>query len=553
MKLSLKIKSGTLAGHSFELGEGITTIGRGENCKIKFDPFGEKIASKNHAFIELKPDGFYLTDANSTNGTYLNGQKITTVKLNSGDQIQFGKQGAEAEVEISGALNQSQLPTLTKPISEAEYFGQHSEQTVIKPQIPPVNQANLPTAVYQTSQPQPFAPQPFQQPMNWRNSFSGIGMNAIPMQQPVPKKPNEHLFAGLAIFFVAFLTLFVSVQIILPNLGWKPAAVASTIAFLPAIFYLLPLIWLDRYDPEPLWLLGLAFAWGGLVSVIVSYQVNTAFAQVAISAFGPEAGMAFTGIISAPIFEEASKGLGLVLLLIFFRRQFDDILDGIVFAGTIALGFATVENVLYYGGAYIKGGGEQLFGLFVLRGIFSPFAHVTFTAMTGIGCGISRESHNQTVRYLMPVLGYGCAILLHFIWNFMATVLKIEGLFEGDWWYGYLFLQFPFFIIFICFAFYIMYRQNKILKEMLAIDVARGLIPEEHKNIATSAFRSTGWLIAGIFNGTLSERSRYLRAIGKLGLSYWHIQRATAAQGETGSFQQNPILREEVLKWRDKV
>jgi predicted TIM-barrel fold metal-dependent hydrolase len=43
------------------------------------------------------------------------------------------------------------------------------------------------------------------------------------------------------------------------------------------------------------------------------------------------------------------------------------------------------------------------------------------------------------------------------------------------------------------------------------------------------------------------------RAIGKLGLSYWHIQRATAAQGQTGSFQQNPILREEVLKWRDQV
>ena len=108
-------------------------------------------------------------------------------------------------------------------------------------------------------------------------------------------------------------------------------------------------------------------------------------------------------------------------------------------------------------------------------------------------------------------------------------------------------------LIFVGFAFYVMYRQNKILKDMLAIDVARGLIPDEHLKKATSAFRSTGWLINGLFTGTFKARNAYLRAIGKLGLSYWHIQRAKAAQGETGSFQQNPILREEVLKWRRQV
>jgi hypothetical protein len=98
-----------------------------------------------------------------------------------------------------------------------------------------------------------------------------------------------------------------------------------------------------------------------------------------------------------------------------------------------------------------------------------------------------------------------------------------------------------------------MYRQNKIIKEMLAIDVARKMIPEAHLQKATSAFGSTFWLIEGIFNGKFSARNKYLRAVGKLGLSYWHIQRATAAQGQTASFQQNPILRDEVLKWRDKV
>jgi hypothetical protein len=123
----------------------------------------------------------------------------------------------------------------------------------------------------------------------------------------------------------------------------------------------------------------------------------------------------------------------------------------------------------------------------------------------------------------------------------------------GGFLLGYLFLEIPFFLIFVGFSVYVMYRQNKILKEMLAIDVARGMIPPEHLQRATSAFSSTGWLISGLFSGNFRARSAYLRSIGKLGLSYWHIQRATAAQGHTASFQQNPILRAEVLRWRDQV
>ena len=168
--------------------------------------------------------------------------------------------------------------------------------------------------------------------------------------------------------------------------------------------------------------------------------------------------------------------------------------------------------------------------------------------MTGIGCGISRESHNIAVRIFMPILGYLCAVMLHAIWNGMAVVGGLQ-LFLA----GYILLEIPFFLIFVGFSFYVMHRQNKILKEMLAIDVARGVIPAEHLKTATSAFSSTGWLISGLFDGKFRARSAYLRSIGKLGLSYWHIQRATAAQGQTASFQQNPILREEVLRWRNQV
>lgn len=526
MKLSLNIKSGTLAGRNFDLSKGFLTIGRGETCSVRFDPLGERIASKQHAYIEEKPDGFYLFDNNSTNGTFLNGQRIQSSKLNSGDTIQFGKDGVEASVFIESDSNASQPTVFKHNLPETALFN--------APQTPQFNQ------VFQN------------QPVDFRNSFSGFSAVVKATEKPEENKSQKHVGIALTIFAVVFLSLIV-MFLVVSNLGFGAAVVASAMAFTPAIFYLLPLVWLDRYDPEPIWLLALAFAWGALVSIIFSYFANTEVAKAAATSFGPEAGMACGAMFAAPIFEEGSKGLGVLLLLLFFRKHFDDILDGIVFAGTIALGFATVENVLYYGGVLLDGNQRLIILLFILRGILSPFAHVTFTSMIGIGCGIARESHNTFIRIFMPILGYVCAVSLHFLWNFMATVLEIRDLFEGSWFYGYLFIQVPFFLIFVGFAAYVMYRQNKILKEMLAIDVARNLIPEEHLKKATSAFGGTYWLAEGIFNGKFSARNKYLRAVGKLGLSYWHIQRANAAQGQTGSFQQNPILREEVLKWRDKV
>lgn len=550
MKLLLTITGGTLSGRVFELESGFLTIGRGENCSVRFDPVGERIASKQHAFIEAKADGYYLTDNESTNGTLLNGERIYKSNVKTGDSIQFGKNGVTASIVIHGpaAAQSSPLP---------EVFRQ--EQILQFNQIAQSQTGNL------------------------KNSMANFGLGHLE-PKPEASKTGFYVGIGVAILLLVPIALMV-IGIMFLSLGVVPAVIASVIAFTPAALYILPLMGLDRYDPEPFWLLSLAFAWGALVAVIISIFVNTLFGVVIGSAVDiasglPGLGSVATAVISAPLIEEASKGVGLLILLIFFRKYFDDILDGIVYGGVIALGFATVENVMYYGDglnrAYMEygTGSDALWSflfLFSLRGILSPFAHVTFTAMTGIGCGIARESHNTLVKIAMPILGYIIAVLLHGIWNGMGVLITIflatagfgstcasiglgdEKLGLCGFFTGYLILEVPLFLIFIAFAFFLMRRQRKILNDMLAIDVARGLIDREHLTTATSAFKSSSWLLSGLFSGKFRARSRYLRAIGKLGLSYWHIQRATAAQGQTGSFQQNPILREEVLKWRDKV
>ena len=545
MKLRLTITGGTLSGNQYELETGFLTVGRSDSCSVRFDPQTERIASKQHAFIEARPDGFYITDNKSTNGTFVNGERVESAKLSSGDEVKFGKNGATGRIDIDPVADDS-----------------HSELTRERFEEKAAEQYQ------QALQPRPVTVQA---------SFSQLGLgNGVATAVKPPTPVGKYIGIGVTIFAIIFLSIIVGLILFL-SLGPVAAIIAAIVAFVPAMIYLLPFMFLDRYDPEPLWLLALAFAWGALVAVLVSIVINTivtivAAVAAAIGGLPPELGEVVGAVISAPIVEEGSKGVGLLILLIFFRRYFDDILDGIVFAGVIALGFATVENVLYYGRGLISGGFAGLILLFGLRGILSPFAHATFTSMTGIGCGIARESHKSFVRFLMPVVGYIFAMSLHMLWNSMAflsaIVIDATGLTStcgliglGDpkeislcgFFIGYGILEVPLFIIWVIFALLIMRRQNKILKEMLAIDIARGMIPEEHGKIATSVFRSIPWLIGGIFNGKIFARSRYLRAMGKLGLSYWHIQRATAAQGQTGSFQQNPILRDEVIAWREKV
>ncbi len=512
------MNGGTLAGRSYELETGFLTIGRGETCSVRFDPMSERIASKQHAFIEARPDGYYLTDNKSTNGTILNGTTIAvSTKLNPGDTIQFGKNGNTGTVRIdSGGFLAPTAP------------GMGMEQSFRNLQVEQFQQVAQ------------------NHPDSMQTSLANFGLGHIEPKREA-SQTGRYVGIGITIFAVIFLSIIVAL-LMFASVGIVPAVIATVVAFAPAMFYLLPFMWLDRYDPEPLWLLALAFAWGALVAVIASFIINTVFGVAVGVSVSPGAGEIAGAVISAPIVEEASKGIGLLILLFFFRKYLDDILDGIVFAGVIALGFATVENVLYYGRAIAEAGLPGLVVLFFMRGILSPFAHVTFTSMTGIGVGIARESHNTFVKLALPVLGYIGAVSLHALWNGMA----VFGGFE-KFLLGYLIIEIPFFLIFVGFSFYIMRRQNKILKEMLAIDIARGLIPEEHAKKAMSAFRSTAWILGGLFEGKLKPRSRYVRAIGKLGLSYWHIQRATAAQGETASFQSNPILREEVLIWRDQV
>ncbi|MCA1607790.1 MAG: PrsW family intramembrane metalloprotease, partial [Acidobacteria bacterium] len=111
-------------------------------------------------------------------------------------------------------------------------------------------------------------------------------------------------------------------------------------------------------------------------------------------------------------------------LVLWRRHEFDGVVDGLVYAGLVAAGFAFVENILYFGRAFatdgLVGEGGGVVAVFILRGLLSPFAHPMFTAMIGIAIGLAVRRRNPAAWMLLGVVGYVMAVLLHGLWNASA-------------------------------------------------------------------------------------------------------------------------------------
>jgi protease PrsW len=354
-------------------------------------------------------------------------------------------------------------------------------------------------------------------------------------------KPKGSLLGTLALLVFAVFGLVLVAALTVFNLGIVAAVVGAVVAVVPASIYLTIFLWLDRYDPEPPGRLIFAFLWGAVVAILISFIVNTTFGLF----FGDRA----TAIISAPIIEESAKGACLLILLFFFRKDFDGVVDGIVYGGVVALGFATVENILYYGSSLNRGGLGGLVGTFVVRGIFRPYGHVMYTCITGIGVGIARETHNMALKIVCPVAGYFVAVFLHSLWNTTSSVGNFGFLLIA-----YALIQAPLFIALLSVSIYLVRREGRILKESLAAEVMRGLITQSQLDIAVSIFRRAGWVASAFGNSNLfNARRQFLRAVSKLGLCHWHVQRAAKAGAETTSFPLIAQFQAEVFSLRDRI
>ncbi|HEX6248458.1 MAG TPA: PrsW family intramembrane metalloprotease [Nocardioidaceae bacterium] len=250
---------------------------------------------------------------------------------------------------------------------------------------------------------------------------------------------------------------------------------ALVVGFLLAAIPVPPLVaaflWLDRYEPEPRSLILTAIGWGALVATAAALLLQTLDQFV----FGrPES---LSAAIVAPVTEEAAKGIFVLLLVIARRRVIDGVLDGIVYAGMVGIGFAFTENILYLASAYIggegigEGGIGAATGTFIVRGIFSPFAHPFFTVAIGVGIGYAVTTRSRFWRVAAPLVGYAAAVLGHALWNAAA--------YYGDgqlFVLTYLFLMVPAFLMMTGFAIWARRREGQMLARSLTDAAQRGYL-----------------------------------------------------------------------------
>lgn len=267
-------------------------------------------------------------------------------------------------------------------------------------------------------------------------------------------------------------------------LGVSTVAIGAALALLPLAVVLLTIRWVDRWEPEPRWALWFAFLWGAAVSVAFALVVDLGVQlALAVAESGATLDEAMQAVVQAPIVEETAKGIGVLLLYVFSRSHFDGPVDGLVYGATVAAGFAFTENILYFGAALLEGGAGELGSTFVLRGIFSPFAHVLFTICTGIAIGIGARRGGGAGVVGWFLLGLTGAILLHALWNgSLAFAEDAIGL--------YFTVQVPIFIGFILVTVFLRREEIRVTRTRLAEYGAAGWFsPAEVQMLATPAGR----------------------------------------------------------------
>ena len=268
------------------------------------------------------------------------------------------------------------------------------------------------------------------------------------------------------------------------TLGVMTSLLALLLAAIPLGIVIPTFLWLDRFEAEPTRYLVVAFLWGALVAALIAGVFNTGAHLVFSTATGTDAARLVTAVVSAPVVEEAAKGLLVLMVWWLRRREFDGIIDGMVYAGLVAAGFAFTENIQYLGLGYQEGGDEALTGIFIARCLFTPFAHPMFTVLTGIGIGIAASTRSRTLRVVAPLGGYVLACLAHALWN-LSALTGGAGMLTV-----YLVVEVPIFLAFLGLVAWARQREGRLIGRYLSPYADAGwLAPSEVQMLSTMSGR----------------------------------------------------------------
>lgn len=222
---------------------------------------------------------------------------------------------------------------------------------------------------------------------------------------------------------IALILSFTMMEIQNATLGILIFVIGGVAAvFTPVVFLILGYFF-DYYEREPFRFIIAMFMWG-VMSTFIAFTINTTLSLFLGVAVDPTLSALLIAVLIAPIVEETAKGTG--LLIISGHHEYDGVLDGIIYGFAIGMGFAAVENWLYFASnaSPIAVGGLPEWAYNILyRSILCSLAHGCFTATTGAVIGLFKQRKNlRDYAFTGFIFGLPLAIFLHGLFNFSAIL-----------------------------------------------------------------------------------------------------------------------------------
>ncbi len=308
------------------------------------------------------------------------------------------------------------------------------------------------------------------------------------------------------------------------------------LALVPVPFYLLLALWIDRFEKEPVWMLAAAFLWGATVAIFVAFILNTLAEAIFAISFAAYASVA-TATISAPLIEELAKGLALIIFYFWQRDEFDGVLDGILYAAMVGLGFAMMENILYYGRAISEGTSGGTVVTFFMRGVVSPFAHPFFTSMTGIGLGFARQAPKGSAwKLVAPVAGLCLAMGLHCLWNLSASLGAVFLVI-------YVLIMVPAFLGVLGLIVFSLRKEGRIIREHLAAELASGFLDAKGYDALCSVRGRWGESCRALGRGNWRARKQFHALASELAFHRWRTARGILPRTITAAAREAAYLQ----------
>lgn len=294
--------------------------------------------------------------------------------------------------------------------------------------------------------------------------------------------------AGLIVLGICGLIMLANLT---SRVGITASVVGAIAALVPVGVVFAAIVWIDRWEPEPPMLMLGAFLWGAGGATASALLLNDAMTGLGHLLLNPNTATFTSRAVLGPVVEESTKALFVLALWFRRRSEFNGLVDGVVYAALTAAGFAFMENIFYFGKAFVVGGLGGVSGgvvaVFILRGVLAPFSHPLFTSMVGLGIGLAAQTNDKVMRVVWPITGFLAAVFLHGLWN--ASTLFGASRFLNI----YFMIMVP---IFVCTMLVVVWqrkREQRIVAQQLPVLLRAGLIVRSEMELLSTLAGRSGW------------------------------------------------------------